>query len=346
MPPNLGNPEVEEIFCSGNVLYHGQPVGIVVANTLNLANKASKEVSITYESASNDSYSSYLSNLLTYFVKDEDQKIYPTIQDVLKANATDRISKSKGQKSGKLYKKPTVGATKNISGLFQISGQYHYTMETQTCVCIPIEDGMDVYSSTQWVDLVQLALSKMLNVPESSLNLYVRRLGGGYGAKISRPTQIACATALAAHLLQRPVRFVMSIEASMGSIGKRYGCVSNYALEIDDEGKIRKLTNDYVLDMGCTLNESPYGAVQDFFQNCYDTSTWKWSGKEGRTDAPSNTWCRAPGTTEGIAMIENIMEHVAYVAGKDPAEVRMANIPQGNKMRELVPDFLKDVGEF
>jgi xanthine dehydrogenase/oxidase len=346
MPPNLGNPDVEEIFCSENVLYHGQPVGIIIAENSHLANRAAKEVKITYDGPSSDTNSSYLSNILTYFVKDtKDNKIYPTLQDVLDANAVDRISTSNKHKTGRGYKNPKPGTTKSISGIFQIGGQYHYTMETQTCVCVPIEDGMDIYSSTQWVDLVQVSIAETLKVPESSLNLYVRRLGGGYGAKISRPTQIACATALAAHLLQRPVRFVMTIEANMSSIGKRYGCFCDYKVEVDDDGTIKKLTNDYTLDMGCSLNESPTFAIQDFFQNCYETSAWKWAGKEAKTDAPSNTWCRAPGTTEGIAMIENIMEHIAYETGKDPAAVRLANIPKGNKMKELAPDFLKDVGE-
>jgi len=59
------------------------------------------------------------------------------------------------------------------------------------------------------------------------------------------------------------------------------------------------------------------------------------------TDAPSSTWCRAPGSVEGIAMIENIIEHVAFEVQKDPAEVRLANIAAGNKISELLPQFLE-----
>jgi len=53
-----------------------------------------------------------------------------------------------------------------IKGSFDIGFQYHYTMETQSCVCIPTEDGMDVYPSSQWMDLTQIGISQVLNIPE------------------------------------------------------------------------------------------------------------------------------------------------------------------------------------
>lgn len=69
------------------------------------------------------------------------------------------------------------------------------------------------------------------------------------------------------------------------------------------------------------------------------------TAKTAITDAPSNTWCRAPGTVEGIAMIENIMEHIARKVKKDPLEVRLSNIAD-NEMKKFLPDFVKSVGEF
>lgn len=47
-----------------------------------------------------------------------------------------------------------------------MGGQYHFTMETQRTLCVPTDDGgLDLYSATQWMDHVQMAVSQALNMP-------------------------------------------------------------------------------------------------------------------------------------------------------------------------------------
>lgn len=54
----------------------------------------------------------------------------------------------------------------------------------------------------------------------------------------------------------------------------------------------------------------------------------------------------APGTVEGLAMIENILENIARKTKKDPLEIRMTNLAAGNEMTKLLPDFAQSVGKF
>ncbi|KAL7051324.1 hypothetical protein ACKWTF_004429 [Chironomus riparius] len=313
--------EIEEIFCASQIRFHHQPIGVIVAESSQIANRSSELVKVFYQQTENI------------------KKIIVTLKDVIE-KAPERIE-SKPEYSRQRLVESSIEGEHKISGRFEMENQYHFTMETQTCLCIPIEDGMDVYSSTQWMDVTQIAISEMLKVPNNKINMYVRRLGGAYGAKISRQNQIACACALAAHLLNRPVRFVMRLEANMNIIGKRYACINFYDIKVDDNGKIHELNTAYTEDYGCSKNESPLPMATACIQNCYDHQHFKIDARVAVTDAPANTWCRAPGTVEGIGIIENIMEHIAFTVKKDPFDVRMANIPENSPMRSYMTDFAK-----
>uniref|UniRef100_A0A1Y9HAI9 Uncharacterized protein n=1 Tax=Anopheles farauti TaxID=69004 RepID=A0A1Y9HAI9_9DIPT len=320
---NFYFPDAEEIFCTGRVLFHGQPVGVIVAERFDQAVRAAKQVKIIYERVS-------------------DEPIYPTIKTLLLANKSkERIVDQ--PISSRNVPQTELGVAKKIQGTLELAGQFHFSMEPQTCLCVPIEDGMDVYSATQWIDLTQVVIAAALKVPENSLNLTVRRLGGGFGSKLTRASQIACACALAAHLTKRPVRLIMTIESNMSSIGKRYGCISNYQVDVDAKGKILKLTNNFMQDYGSNLNENVVDDAKIVFALAYNSAAWKVDGKAVLTDAPANTWMRAPATTEAIAMVETIMEHIAWETGVDPMRVRLGNMPAESKLQTLMPQFRQDV---
>ncbi|KAK2583672.1 hypothetical protein KPH14_009602 [Odynerus spinipes] len=310
--------EDELLFVNGNILYAGQPVGIVVAETHTLANEAAKKVKLTYGNA-----------LKT--------KPILTIDDALAANDQNRLLQSihvPAKEKGK--------NTKHIiSGTFSCGSQYHYTMEPQSCVCIPTEDGMDVYPASQWMDLTQVSIAECLGVPNNSININVRRLGGAYGAKISRATQIACACALACHKLNRPARFVMSIESNMISVGKRYSTKQEYEVGVNDQGRIQYLNSKHWGNAGCCYNEVHAPIVLHHMGSCYDSSRWTCDGYEVKTDLPSNTYCRAPGSVEGISMIENIMERIAAELNKDPLEVKLINMSKDH--RSAVESMINDL---
>lgn len=60
-----------------------------------------------------------------------------------------------------------VDIKKIIKGGNSIFGQYHFTMETQSCVTRPSDDGIEVLSSNQWLDACQVAISDALKIDEN-----------------------------------------------------------------------------------------------------------------------------------------------------------------------------------
>jgi xanthine dehydrogenase/oxidase len=97
---------------------------------------------------------------------------------------------------------------------------------------------------------------------------------------------------------------------------------------VDSNGKIEHLKSDIVQDSGYSFNESlPTEALAALITNCYLSDTFTVTNEIVRTDTASNTWCRGPGSTEGVAFIEEVMEHIARVTKLDPLQVRLNNMP-------------------
>lgn len=137
----------------------------------------------------------------------------------------------------------------------------------------------------------------------------------------------------------------MTMQDNMRAIGKRFSALSDYEVEFNDEGKIQKLHQHYIQDIGCSLNEPVQFNTSVFIKNCYETEHWDVTTQSAITNSASNTWMRAPGTTEAIAMSEHVMEHIARSLGKDPVDVRMANLTEDSVFKTMMPEFISSVGK-
>ncbi|KAF5294779.1 hypothetical protein FQA39_LY00263 [Lamprigera yunnana] len=311
---------VEEIFCSGVVKYYYQPLGIVVAKNQKTALKAAELVQVDYEAGTE----------IPAF----------TIREILAIKGEEGLHfefEHKATSKGENVKKV-------IEGKFDIFSQYHFSMETQCCIVIPEEDGLTLYPATQGISLVQSAVSKSLNIPLNKLNISVRRLGGGYGAKLTRANLIACAAALAAHKLQKPVKLWMPFTANMNAIGKRGPFSMDYKVEVDEKGSIQSLDASLYTDMGSFGgNENLTIEVMKFFLNNYENDTWNVKSYTGKSNIPTTTWCRAPATTEGSASILSIMNHIAADLNIDPVQVYMENF---DKQQPSLSKYINDLIEW
>ncbi|XP_063364889.1 uncharacterized protein LOC134653456 [Cydia amplana] len=311
--------EEEEIIVSKNILFYGQPVAIVIATSEALAVKVAKKVKVTYKNVPSSA------PVLTIDQAKKDSKRYV---------ASDTAIKPKGKGSDV----KTV-----IKGVYEIEGQYHYYMEPVTCVVVPVDQGLEVYDSTQWMDLTQRAISRCLNMNESDIHLKVRRIGGGFGGKISRNVRTSTACALAAKLLNTPCRFVVPLQTNLATAGGRLPCQCEYEVGVDDNGKIQYLNATIVEDNGCSNNENILAYVSSGFTNCYVPDYFDVKMATVTTDTPSNTFARAPGTSEGMACVEHIMEHIAFAVQKDPTDVRIANMrTDDNDLPTLIDTWKKE----
>ncbi|XP_066141648.1 uncharacterized protein [Euwallacea fornicatus] len=310
----------EKLFCEDTVEYFYQPVGIIVANTHDAAIAAAALVNV-------ETTPPLKEPLLT-------------IRDVLKAGAKDRIKFQ--SRNGTNQKGDDV--KKKIKGQCYINSQYHFHMETQSCVVVPTEDGLNVFAGTQWMDATQGAISQTLKIPSQQINVFVRRLGGAFGAKISRNLFVTSSVALAAYKLRKPVSMWMSFSDNMDIIGKRYYLYADYEVDVNSVGLIQYLKVDLYSDFGIGGNDPINQLLVDQFPNGYITKYFTFNTYTVKTDNAAHCYTRAPGSFEGLATIENIMDHIAYSLNKDPLTIRRVNLntSEHSQLKDILDDIEKN----
>ncbi|XP_026741608.1 indole-3-acetaldehyde oxidase-like [Trichoplusia ni] len=310
--------EDEEILAT-KIGFYGQPIAIVVAKTEELAARVAKQVKVTYKNVST------AAPVLTIDEAKKDSKRYVASEFTLEPE-------TKGN-----------NVTKVIKGVYDVEAQYPYFIEPITCVVVPVDNILEVYDSTQWMDLTQAAVARSLGISESEVLLKVRRVGGAFGGKVSRNVQAATACALVAKKLDVPCRFIEPLQTSLAIVGRRLPCQCEYEVGVDDDGKIQYLIANIIEDNGCNNNEGILEFTFGSFPNCYKKETWSVKTGTVNTDTASNSYMRAPGTCEAISSIEHIMQHIAFAVQKDPTSVRIANMrEEDNDLEELVKVLKQD----
>ena len=97
----------------------------------------------------------------------------------------------------------------------------------------------------------------------------------------------------------------------MRMLGKRNQYLFDYKIGLNEDGKIQALTTEMYADGGWSLNDMFSGSMLApiFGQGCYKIPTARTMLNKVRLDTPTPTAVRAPGMTNGHAMIESIMQH-------------------------------------
>ncbi|EDO44966.1 predicted protein, partial [Nematostella vectensis] len=309
----------EEIFCSGEVLFAGQAIGLILADSQRHADKAAEAVKVVYKDIATP--------ILSIKAAIAAKSFFPAIAPMTVGDAEGAIK----------------AASHVISGEIAMDTQHHFHMETQVCRCVPEEDGITVHSATQWIDLLQSAVAQALGFSVNKVHVDVKRCGGAYGGKASRSLHPATAVALAAHVFKRPVRMMMNFNTNMKMVGKRTPYLVKYKVGTDDSGTLKGIDMTMYADYGCSVNDSDMGSTYNFCDNAYYCANWKINAIPCRTNTASNTWCRAPGSIQAVFIMESIMEHVAKSLGKTPEDVRQVNLYQKNQVLGSMPNGSKDI---
>ncbi|XP_027534025.1 aldehyde oxidase 2-like [Neopelma chrysocephalum] len=308
----------EQAYAEDKVICVGQIICAVVAESLTQAKCGAGKVKIVY--------------------KDLDPIL--TIEDAIKHNSY--ITEERKIEKGDIVK-GFKSADEIIEGELHVGGQEHFYMETNSVLVIPrVEDKeMDVYVSTQHVTDVQELVASALNLQSSKVMCHVKRVGGAFGGKITKPSLFAVIAAVAANKTGHPVRFVLERNMDMLITGGRHPFFGKYKVGFMNDGRITAADFQCYINGGCTKDESEL--VIEYIvlkaDNAYNIPNLRVRGHACKTHLPSNTAFRGFGFPQAGLLMETCVVAVVTQTGLPHEKVREINMYKGVNLTSFKEKF-------
>jgi xanthine dehydrogenase large subunit len=312
----------EPAFAEREILYHGQPLFAVVAETRDAARRAARLAKVEIAAA----------------------EPLVTVEDAIRADSMVQPDYAflRGDPDAAIAAAPHA-----LEGSFRVGGQEHFYLEGQIAMAIPGE-GQDIHvvSSTQHPTEVQHVTARVLGIPDHCVVAEVRRMGGGFGGKESQATQWAAIAALCARATGRPCKLRLDRDDDMAVTGKRHDFRVDYRVGFDDAGVIQGISTSYHARAGCSADLT--SGVVDRTMFHADNSYWlpevRIHSRRLKTNTVSNTAFRGFGGPQGMLGMERTIDAIAWALGKDPLDVRKANFyapgrdvtPYGQTVRDNI----------
>jgi len=303
----------EPLLAKDEILYHLQPVALVVGETLAQCRAAAAAVVVEYEKM-------------------------PAILTVREAIGQESFHSGANVIRRGEAEAALAAAPQRISGELEIGGQDHFYLESQAAWARPGET-MFVCSSTQHPSEVQMAVAHNLGLRFSDVIVESPRMGGGFGGKETQAAGPAVLAALAAMRTGEPVRVRYDRDRDMGITGKRHPFLARFEVGFDAEGHVLAVRAELWADGGWTLDLSRAIADRALFHldNSYYLPAVDIRSTVAKTNLASNTAFRGFGGPQGMVIIEEIMDRVARACGLPPEVVRARNLYRGTGETNTTP---------
>jgi CO/xanthine dehydrogenase Mo-binding subunit len=184
----------------------------------------------------------------------------------------------------------------------------------------PLTGGATVWTSTQAPFYIREEVADILGMAETDVRVVATTAGGAFGAKFLLYEPLV---ALAAKAVNRPVRLVLTRSEDMLATNPAPPARFQVKLGAKQDGTLMALEAEVVFDSGCY--PSPHGFAAMLMSSYYQIPNLKVNYTEVMTFKLSTAAYRAPGAPQATFAIESMVDEVARAIGMDPLELRLKN---------------------
>lgn len=285
-----------------DVHYDGQPIAVVVADTLEHARHAATLVKATYAT------------------EPVSIQLAATSPDAYAPKETSRgaTDTSHGDFSGAF-----ANAKVKLDATYEMMPHNHNPMELHgTIATWQGEDAVTVYDATQGCFVARDKIAKLFGLKKENVRVISHFLGGGFGSKGSPWSHVPLAV-MAAKVVKRPVKLVVTRPQMFLFVGHRPRIIQRIQLGADADGKLVASRHDMTA-WTSRFDEfvEPAAAWSRAIYACENAAT---THRLVRLDVPTPTFTRAPGAASGSYAMEAAMDELAVALKMDPLALRLKN---------------------
>ena len=216
-------------------------------------------------------------------------------------------------------------------------------LEPEACLVVPQGNGVKVHTESQGSVYDHAQIARILNLDPADVEIALAASGGAFGAK--EELSIQGQTAVAAYLLQRPVKTVLTRPQSTQHHVKRHAMTVTLTVGADADGRLLALRSRIVADAGGYHTTSAKCALR---AACHSTGVYRIpnvdvEAKAVYTNNPNAGAMRGFGSNQAQFAMEGVMDILAERVGVDGWDIRDRNILNpgdafgtGQVMRESV----------
>ncbi len=298
------------------VRFNGQPVAVVVAETLEQAAHAASLVRIKY---------------------DEEKPITDFSAAADEARHAPQAKTDQGKAKRPEYergdvKKGLTDADTRIEHEYIQPTEHHNPIETHATLAHWEGKKLTLYDKSQWVMNVRDQVAQAFAIETDDVRVISLFVGGAFGSALRTWSHVLIA-ALAAKHVQRPVKLMLTRAQMFTGPGGRPRTWQKVSLGATRDGRLTAIEHQAVGETSTyeSYSESTVNSSRMLY-SCPNVATHYYL-------APMNintpTAMRAPGEVTGVYALEVAMDELAAALEMDPVELRLRNHADRDPSKDL-----------
>lgn len=310
--PTVG--ERLHVLQDDRVSHQGQPIALVIAETLEQANHAATLVRVTYapEIAISD--------------VSRAEPALPT-QQKTDQGETQPPETRRGDPDRAL-----AVAEVKVDHTYVIPRENHNPIEMHATIAAWDGELLTLWDKTQWVNNTAAEIAAVFGIAAENVRVVSPFVGGAFGSSLRTWPHVTLA-ALGARVARRPVKLMLSRREMYYGVGYRPHTEQRVALGASRDGRLVAIVHDGYQETSTyeEFSEALLNASR-FLHSCQNVYT---RHRIARLNVHTPTYMRAPGEASGVFALESAMDELAVALNIDPVELRLRNEPEQDEFKKL-----------